>query len=155
AAQNLDVDRLLFAEQVESDADPFLFCVDRKLSHFPNRAQLRVECDPRRESQRRVFGTMKNISQAVRSKISRSVYDSRELLLIWRQQLAISPHIAESRVDGQGNRNPNQHRTGFAPRPQPPGGCLSSVMEFRNGQEREEENYGNNLPRRLLFAEAF
>jgi hypothetical protein len=94
-AQNLDVDRFLFPEQFEADANSFVFCVDRKFSHLPDRAQLCVDRDSRRESQDRVFRTMKNISQAFRSRSSQSVYDSRQPLLIRRQQLAISPCIAK------------------------------------------------------------
>jgi hypothetical protein len=62
---------------------------------LPDRAQFCVDRDPRRESQGRVFGTMKNISQAFRSTSSQPVDDSRQPLLIRRQQLAISPRIAK------------------------------------------------------------
>ena len=98
---------------------------------------------------------MKDISQAFRSRSSQPVYDSRESLLIWREQLAISPHVAKPRIKGQGNGNPDQHGAGLAPCPQPPAGHLIRVMEFRNRQEGEKKNDGNDLPRRLLFAQAF
>ena len=98
---------------------------------------------------------MKNISQTFRSRSSQPVYDSRQPLLIRRQQFAISPRVAKPRIEGQGNRNPDQYGTGLAPRPQPPSGCLTRIMEFSNRQESEKENNGNDLPRRLLFAQAF
>jgi hypothetical protein len=50
---------------------------------------------------------MKNISQTFRSRSSQPVYDSGQPLLIRRQQFAISPRVANPRIEGQGNRNPD------------------------------------------------
>src|SRR4029077_18264703 len=114
-----------------------------KAQSFPRSSAVCIDCQPRRETQRRIFGTMENISQSVRSRRSQTVYDSREQLLIRRKQLAIAPRVANPRIEGQGTRNPDQYGTGLAPGPQPPSGCLGRVMEFSNRQESEKENDGN------------
>jgi hypothetical protein len=75
---------------------------------LPDRAQLCIDCDPRRETQSRIFGTMENISQSLRGSRSQTVYDFRQPLLIRRKQLAISPRVANARIERQGNRNPDQ-----------------------------------------------